>query len=96
MTTATCSFKDPWATCTTRLVRPCFGWGGVSAPLSLRADSDGNQLAIQGNGDLYIERTGSDGRLAGAYYAGNIQDVPMSDPRELAARVDRILDDGQE
>jgi hypothetical protein len=59
------------------------------------ADSDGNQLSIQDNGDLYIERLDREGRLDTAYLVGNIRDVPDAPAELLAQKVDEALQRGE-
>lgn len=59
------------------------------------SDHDGNQLSVQDNGDLYVERLGSDGRLDTAYFIGNVLDIPDVPAQALADRVEAALLRGQ-
>jgi hypothetical protein len=55
------------------------------------ADGDGNQLSIQDNGDLYVERVDAEGRLDTAYLVGNIMDVPDVPTELLVEKVEGAL-----
>jgi hypothetical protein len=64
-------------------------------PATTTADGDGNQLSIQDNGDLYVERLDGEGRLDTAYLVGNIMDVPDVPTELLVEKVEGTLLQGQ-
>jgi hypothetical protein len=93
---ATCSCAARMATRTMHAVRCVAALHACRLRDSRRAafecaDSDGNQLSIQDNGDLYVERLDSEGRLDTAYLVGNIRDVPDVRADILADKVEEEM-----